>query len=151
MLPQAVSQHVLLHFVCIGPTNCSVVSFTASRLTADSLIASWVIGSCHLGALPTASYLSWYPIGKLISTFNHTIINSSSNSYYTTITGLSPDTEYVIQFAPIHQPCGGTKLVAAISKTLTSGGEFQPCMNSTEACRYPWSLTHNCCVLTYEW
>ena len=132
-----------LHSVCTGPANCSGVSLTASRLTADSLVVSWVVGSC-LGTLPTAYSLSWYPIGKLYFTFNHTIINASTTSYYT-ITGLSPHTEYVIWFAPLHQLCGGTGRMATISKTLISGGEFQPCMNSAhvlhEACRHPWS-TH---------
>ena len=126
---------VSILFVYIGPANCSVVSLTASRLTADSLVVSWVIGSCRLGALPTAFYLSWYPIGKLISTFNHTTVNSSSNSYYT-ITGLSPHTEYVIGFAPIHHYCGGTGGVTAISKKLISGGELQPCMNSADVLRH---------------
>ena len=122
---------VSILFVYIGPANCSAVSLTASRLTADSLVVSWVIGSCRLGALPRAFYLSWHPIGKQISTTNHTTINSSGNSYYT-ITGLSPHTEYVIGFAPIHHYCGGTGQVTAISKT---GDELQPCMNSSDVLR----------------
>ena len=126
----AINAKSSLYSVCIGPANCSIVSLTASRLTVDSLVVSWVIGSCRPRALPTAYYLSWHPIGKLFSTVNYTTINSSSNSYYT-ITGLSPHTEYVIGFGPFRHRCGGTGVVTAISKPLISGGEFQSCMNSS--------------------
>ena len=130
----------LLHSLCIAPSNCSV-SLTASRLTADKSVIHWVIGNC-VGALPTAYTLEWYPIGKQISEYNGTTINSSmASDYYYTITGLLSNTKYFIVLRLRGQEWCTTRVSAsysAISETLTSGEVNHVYLNSfhvlSEAC-----------------
>ena len=100
------------------------MSLTASRVTADSAVISWDIHTC-LGALPTYYKLTWYPVGEAVSTVEETnmttSISSSNNSQYE-ITGLKPNTRYLIVLY-LSDMCGDGNGYTALAETAS--GEFE--------------------------